>query len=181
MRVLLIAKPLKQWEGCAYQSVSHTNMLDDVTQTDRPRSLQRFFFIWLCFFELSVRKRVFCLGIEFYRVPFLFVLTICGCETFCLCILPGTWSIWFQVVHEFPLWYTSKFFSISHWTTRTCSHSHTSTNWTFIYSEHWYDLRLGWLLVCCLYKEIYLQIFKRVSFWLHGCCGEWEGWARKPG
>ena len=39
---------------------------------------------------------------------------------------------------------------------------------------------LGWLLVCCLYKEVYLQIFKRVSFWLHGCCGEWEGWARKP-
>ena len=36
-------------------------------------------------------------------------------------------------------------------------------------------LHLGWLLVCCLYKEVYLQIFKRVSFWLHGCCGEWEG------
>ena len=32
-----------------------------------------------------------------------------------------------------------------------------------------------WLLVCCLYKEVYLQIFKCVSFWLHGCCGEWEG------
>ena len=32
-----------------------------------------------------------------------------------------------------------------------------------------------WLLVCCLYKEVYLQIFKRLSFWLHGCCGEWEG------
>ena len=42
-------------------------------------------------------------------------------------------------------------------------------------------LRLGLLLVCCLYKEVYLQIFKRVSFWLHGCCGEWEGWARKLG
>ena len=26
----------------------------------------------------------------------------------------------------------------------------------------------------------YLQIFKCVSFWLHGCCGKWEGWARKP-
>ena len=39
--------------------------------------------------------------------------------------------------------------------------------------------RLGWLLVCYLYKEVYLQFFKRVSFWLHGCCGEWEGWARK--
>ena len=32
-------------------------------------------------------------------------------------------------------------------------------------------LRLGWLFVCCLYKEVYLQIFKRVSFWLNGCCG----------
>ena len=32
-----------------------------------------------------------------------------------------------------------------------------------------------WLLVCCLYKDVYLQIFKCVSFWLHGCCGEWEG------
>ena len=41
-------------------------------------------------------------------------------------------------------------------------------------------LRLGWLLVCCLYKEVYLQIFKCVSFWLHGCCGKWEGSARKP-
>ena len=26
-----------------------------------------------------------------------------------------------------------------------------------------------------LYKEVYLQIFKCVYFWLHGCCGEWEG------
>ena len=25
-------------------------------------------------------------------------------------------------------------------------------------------LRLVWLLVCCLYKEVYLQIFKSVSF-----------------
>ena len=38
-------------------------------------------------------------------------------------------------------------------------------------------IRTSW----CLYKEVYLQIFKRVSFWLHDCCGEWEGWARKPG
>ena len=38
-----------------------------------------------------------------------------------------------------------------------------------------WPLRLVWLLVCCLYKEVYLQIFKCVSFWLHGCCGEWEG------
>ena len=33
---------------------------------------------------------------------------------------------------------------------------------------------------CCLYKEVYLQIFECVSFLLHTCCGEWEGWARKP-
>ena len=39
---------------------------------------------------------------------------------------------------------------------------------------------LVWMLVCCLYKEVYLQIFKCVSFWLHGCCGEWKGWTRKP-
>ena len=50
----------------------------------------------------------------------------------------------------------------------------------YVYRFLW-PLRLGWLLVCCLYKEVYLQIFKRVSFWLHGCCGEWEGWAHKPG
>ena len=50
----------------------------------------------------------------------------------------------------------------------------------YVYRFLW-PLRLGWLLVWCLYKEVYLQIFKRVFFWLHGCCGEWEGWARKPG
>ena len=49
----------------------------------------------------------------------------------------------------------------------------------YVYRCFW--LRLGWLLVCCLYKEVYLYIFKRVSFWLHGCCGKWEGWARKTG
>ena len=38
-----------------------------------------------------------------------------------------------------------------------------------------WPLLLVWLLVCCLYKEVYLQIFKCVSFWIHGCCGEWEG------
>ena len=38
-----------------------------------------------------------------------------------------------------------------------------------------WPLRLVWLLVCCLYKGVYLQIVKCVSFWLHGCCGEWEG------
>ena len=41
----------------------------------------------------------------------------------------------------------------------------------YVYRFLW-PLRLGWLLVCCLYKKVYLQIFKRVSFWLHGCCGE---------
>ena len=44
----------------------------------------------------------------------------------------------------------------------------------FVYWFLW-PLRLVWLLVCCLYKEVYLQIFKCVSFWLHGCCGESEG------
>ena len=34
-----------------------------------------------------------------------------------------------------------------------------------------------WFVVC---KEVYLQIFKCVSFWLHGRCGKWEGWVRKP-
>ena len=37
-------------------------------------------------------------------------------------------------------------------------------------------LRFSWLLVLGLYKEDYLQIFKYVSFWLHGFCGKWEGW-----
>ena len=45
----------------------------------------------------------------------------------------------------------------------------------YVYRFLWH-LRLEWLLVWCLCKEVYLQIFKRVSFWLHGCCGEWEGW-----
>ena len=38
-----------------------------------------------------------------------------------------------------------------------------------------WPLCLVWLLVCCLYKEVYLQIYKWVSFWLHGCWREWEG------
>ena len=37
----------------------------------------------------------------------------------------------------------------------------------FVYWFLW-PLRLVWLLVCCLYKEVYLQNFKCVSFWLHG-------------
>ena len=49
----------------------------------------------------------------------------------------------------------------------------------FVYRLLW-PFHLVLLLVCCLYKEVYLQMFKCVSFWLHGCCGEWEGWARKP-
>ena len=32
-----------------------------------------------------------------------------------------------------------------------------------------WPLRFGWLLVLSLYEEDYLQIFKCVSFWLHGC------------
>ena len=44
----------------------------------------------------------------------------------------------------------------------------------FVYWFLW-PLRLVLMLVCCLYKVVYLQIFKCVSFWLHGCCGEWEG------
>ena len=42
---------------------------------------------------------------------------------------------------------------------------------------YWFlwPLCLVWMLVCCLYKEVYLQILKCVSFWLHGCCREWEG------
>ena len=40
---------------------------------------------------------------------------------------------------------------------------------------------LGVAVGLLFYKEVYLQIYKHVSFWLHGFCGEWEGWARKPG
>ena len=40
-----------------------------------------------------------------------------------------------------------------------------------------WPLRFGWLLVLSFFKEDYLQIFKFVSFWLHGYCGKWEGWA----
>ena len=40
-----------------------------------------------------------------------------------------------------------------------------------------YDLSswCGCWFVVYIYKEVYLQIFKCVSFWLHGCCGELEG------
>ena len=34
-----------------------------------------------------------------------------------------------------------------------------------------WPLHFGWLLVLSLHKEDYWQIFKWVSFWLHGFCG----------
>ena len=40
----------------------------------------------------------------------------------------------------------------------------------FVYSILW-PLHFGWLLVLSLHKEDYLQMFKCVSFWLHGFCG----------
>ena len=43
----------------------------------------------------------------------------------------------------------------------------------YVYRFLW-PLPLGWLLVCCLYKEVYLHFFKCVSFWLHGCWRKWE-------
>ena len=49
----------------------------------------------------------------------------------------------------------------------------------YVYRFQW-PLHLVWLLVCCLYQDVYLQIWKWMSFWLHGCCGKWEGWVRKP-
>ena len=49
----------------------------------------------------------------------------------------------------------------------------------YVYRLLW-SLHLEWLLVCLLYKEVYLQTFKCVSFWIHGCCRKWEGWARTP-
>ena len=39
-----------------------------------------------------------------------------------------------------------------------------------------WPLRLGWLLVCCLYKEVYLQIFKRVSFDYTAVAGSGKVW-----
>ena len=45
-----------------------------------------------------------------------------------------------------------------------------------------WPLRLLWLLVCCRYKEVYLQIFKCVSFWLQGWTLRGVGrCTRKPG
>ena len=60
-------------------------------------------------------------------------------------------------IHIFAIWYLSSML--------------------YVYLFLW-PLRSGWLLVCSLYKEIYLQMLKRVSLRLHGCCGEWEGWVR---
>ena len=44
-----------------------------------------------------------------------------------------------------------------------------------------YDLSTwgGCLFVVYIRRFIY-NFFKCVSFWLHGCCGKWEGWAREP-
>ena len=39
----------------------------------------------------------------------------------------------------------------------------------YYYTFLW-PVRFGWPLVLSLHKEDYLQIFKCVSFWLHGCC-----------
>ena len=35
----------------------------------------------------------------------------------------------------------------------------------YVYRFLW-PFRSGWLLFCCLYKEVYIKKFKRVSFWL---------------
>ena len=40
----------------------------------------------------------------------------------------------------------------------------------YVYRFLW-PLRLGWLFFCCLYKENYLQIFKRASFWIGAVAG----------
>ena len=61
--------------------------------------------------------------------------------------------------------------------------------WSFWYtiflphvSVYWilWLLHFGWLLVLSLYLDDDLPMFKCVSFCLHGCCGEWEGWSLKP-
>ena len=41
----------------------------------------------------------------------------------------------------------------------------------FVLPYFFMTFRFGWPLVLSLYKEDCLQIFKCVSFWLHGCCG----------
>ena len=47
---------------------------------------------------------------------------------------------------------------------------------------YWFlwPFRLVWLLVCCLYKEVYLQIFKCVSFLITRLLRGVGRWARKP-
>ena len=49
----------------------------------------------------------------------------------------------------------------------------------YVFKFLW-PLRLKLLLVFGLYMGVYLLIFKCLSFWLHGDCGKWEGWALKP-
>ena len=47
---------------------------------------------------------------------------------------------------------------------------------TMLFVYDFYDLSAWsgcWFVVYI--RRIYLQIFKCVSFWLHGCCWEWEG------
>ena len=50
----------------------------------------------------------------------------------------------------------------------------------YVYRFLW-PLRLGdcWFVVYI--RRFVYKFLKRVSFWLHGCCGEWKGWARKHG
>ena len=44
-----------------------------------------------------------------------------------------------------------------------------------------YDLSaLGGCWFIVYIRRFIYKIFKCVSFWLHGCCGKWEGWACKP-
>ena len=49
---------------------------------------------------------------------------------------------------------------------------------SMLYVYRLYDLSAwgGCWFVVYIMRFIY-KFFKRVSFWLHGCCGEWEGWA----
>ena len=46
-----------------------------------------------------------------------------------------------------------------------------------LYTTFLLSLRVGWLMVLNFFKEDYLNIFKCVSFWLQGCCSQWEGLA----
>ena len=81
-----------------------------------------------------------------------------------------------------PLIVSRDYFSLWTWAPVQTARSTAYFNWCpyifliyyniiiYICVPHFYD-RFCWLLVFGLYKEDYLQIFKCVSFWLHGCCG----------